>query len=463
MNNSLTDGSRSPGLTIWMLAWPIILDQTFNTMMQYIDSAMVGSLGAVATAAVGVNSSTIWLVNGIIYAFALAFGVLSARQIGSQDTKGVHHTVRQSLLAILALSVVVTTLMRSIAHSLPKWIGVEPSVAPQAGTYMAIIASAYPFSILFSFMANLIRSSGDTRSPLITNIIASVANIIGNTLLIYPTRQIHLWGKTTTLWGANLGVKGAALATAMATALSALILFSVFLAKSSPLRTPWRNVSWKVDWSTMKQIAVLGTPLALERATLNVGQVVLTMLVTRIGTIALAAHHLAITAESITYMPVSGFSMAATTLVAHSLGASNKDLARTFAQKSLRSGVLMMSVAGLFLYVFAPNLLGMLTKDQQVVVLGAKVLRIEAFAQPFFALSIVGSGILRGAGDTKWPFINSVIGMWGVRLLPASILILGFNKGLEAAWMCMVADLIIRGALNWRRYRIGSWVDAWRS
>ena len=164
-NNALLNGSRSPARTIWMLAWPVILDQSFNTMVQYVDSAMVGSLGPISTAVVGSNSSTIWLVHGLMYAFGAAFAVVAARQIGAGNTKAVQHTVRQALLAIVAFSIVVDHL--SCDHRLPfaPLIGVDSQVVPDADFYMSYIAAAYPFTILFAYMANLIRSSGDTRSP----------------------------------------------------------------------------------------------------------------------------------------------------------------------------------------------------------------------------------------------------------------------------------------------------------
>ncbi|MFA5569998.1 MAG: MATE family efflux transporter [Sphaerochaetaceae bacterium] len=457
----LLDQSHSPTKVIWLLAWPVVLDQLFTTLLQYVDSAMVGSLGAVATAAVGANSSTIWLVNGLMYSFGVAFGVLVARHIGAGEKEAVGHTIRQAFIAIIAFSVVVTTIMRSIAFKLPYIIGVDESVAHDAGLYMSYIALAYPFTILFAYMANLLRSSGDTQSPLISNIITNVANIIGNTLLIFPTREISLFGSTFTLYGADLGVQGAAIATAGSTVLSALILFSVFLFKDSPIKTRLIGVKWGFDWHIFKQVFRLGTPLALERATLNMGQVAMTMIVTRLGTVALASHHLAITAESLTYLPVSGFSIAATTLVAQSLGANNKPLARQFARSSLRGGIVLMSSAGVLLYLLSVNLIGLLTRDVSVITLGSKVLRIVAFAQPFFAMSIVIGGILRGAGDTRWPFIYSIIGMWGVRLIPAIILSFFFVLPLEVVWLCMVADLTVRGLLNYYRYHKGTWVHAW--
>jgi putative MATE family efflux protein len=431
-------------------------------MVQYVDSAMVGSLGAVATAAVAANSSTIWLVNGMMYAFGAAFAVLAARQIGAKNHEAVHHTVRQALLAVIALAVVLTSVMLRIAPVLPLWIGVEEAVAPDAIIYIRYVAASYPFMILFMFMTNLIRSSGDTRSPLISNIITNLANIIGNFLLIFPTREVVLFGKTVTIVGAGMGVQGAAIATASAMVLSSLILFGVLIFKEGPLRTPFKGVSWKIDWKLQRQVFRLGTPLALERATLSVGQIVLTILVTRIGTVSLAAHHLAITAESVTYMPVSGFSMAATTLVAQSLGAEKREMALEFARKCLRWGIILMSSTGVLMYLLSHQLMSFFTNDPAVIVLGSRVLRIEAFAQPFFAASIVIGGILRGAGDTRWPFINSLIGMWLVRLIPASILIIGFNYGLEAAWGCMVADLVVRGFLNYRRYHHNQWTTAWK-
>jgi putative MATE family efflux protein len=222
------------------------------------------------------------------------------------------------------------------------------------------------------------------------------------------------------------------------------------------------GVSWRIDWSLLNRVFKLGLPLALERATLNVGQIVLTVLVTRIGTTALAAHHLAITAETITFMPASGFSMAATALVAQSLGAKRKDLALDYAKRSLTWGIMLMSATGAIMFIFSRQLMSFFTSDVAVIALGSRVLRIEAFAEPFFAMSIVGSGILRGAGDTKWPFINSLIGMWIVRLIPATILIYFFNFGLETAWLCMVADLVVRGLLNFYRYKRGNWVDVWK-
>jgi len=458
---SLIDGSRSPNRTIWMLSWPVILDQTFQTLIQYIDTAMVGSLGPIATAAVAVNTSTIWLINGVMYSFGAAYSVIIARYIGAQEPENIKKSVKQAFLAIISLSVIITLLMSVVSRHLAVWLGVEQKVVSDAIDYMKVIAISYPFFITFVFLANMIRSSGDTKTPLISNIVTNFFNIIGNFLLIFPTRSVTFLSWEFTLYGADLGVKGAAIATLCSHIISATILLVIVLTKDSPIKVSLKHFSWRFDSMISRQVVKVGLPMALERITLSSGQIVLTSLVTTLGTVSLAAHHLAITAESITFMPVSGFSLASATLVAQSLGAKKREMAKDFARRTLTGGVILMSVTGTFMYIAATQLMGFFTNDVEVITLGARVLRIEAFAQPFFAMSIVIGGILRGAGDTKWPFIYSIIGMWFVRLLPAFVIITFFNGTLVVGWTCMVADLVVRGSLNFHRYKSGKWLDVW--
>ena len=460
---SLIDGTRSPNLVIFSLSWPVILDQTFHTLMGYVDTAMVGSLGAAATASIAVTASTMWLLMGIMYAFGSAYSILIARAIGAKDQEKITKGVQQSILAIVLLSFVITSLVRGISGQLPLWMGVEPHVAPMSSSYLRIVSYSFPFFITFVFFSNIIRTSGDTKTPLISNVFTNILNVIGNFFLIFPSRVIHIARQPIELWGADLGVEGAAIATLISRIVSALILLTVMLFRENAIRIRFRGFLFHFEKAYSRQVFTIALPMAAERATLSTGQIVLTGLASSLGTASLAAHHLAITAESITFMPVSGFSLAAATLVAQSLGAGKKEMARDFARRVLTGGILLMSLTGVLLYIFSYHLLGLFTPDEQVILLGGRVLRIEAFAQPFFAMSIVISGILRGAGDTRWPFIYSVIGMWGVRLLPAFIMVTFFGGSLMVLWVCMVADLVVRGLLNFYRYRTGSWIEFWEN
>jgi putative MATE family efflux protein len=303
----------------------------------------------------------------------------------------------------------------------------------------------------------VLRVAGDTRTPLFFNVLTNLINVVLNFLMIYDTREITVFGRTFTMWGAGWGVKGAAIATAISIAISGSMLLSRLFKKDYPIRISVKG-DYKPDFSVIKSALKLATPAALERITISSGQILMTTLITNLGTTALAANYLAITAEGMSYLPAYGFNVAATTLTAQSLGAENKEAAKRFAKRCVIFGIAMMSFMGVIMYFGAEFLISIFTPVTAVILLGASVLRVEAFAQPFFAASIICGGILRGAGDTKWPFYISIVGMWGVRIVTAYILAYPLGMGLMGAWIGMVADLFTRGVLSLIRYRSMKWL-----
>ena len=211
----------------------------------------------------------------------------------------------------------------------------------------------------------------------------------------------------------------------------------------------------------MKQVIRLAAPAAFERAVLSGGQIIITGLATGLGNAALAAHQLANTTESICYLPANGFSVASTTLVAQSLGADEKGLAKEYAEGCIRYSVIVMIFTAALMYLFAPQMMGIFIRDSAVIGMGVLVLRIQAFVEPCVALSTVIPGILKGAGDTKWPFYISVIGMWIVRIPLAWIVIRFFDAGLVGIWIPMAIDWLVRMAICLVQYRRGNWLHLW--
>jgi len=301
---------------------------------------------------------------------------------------------------------------------------------------------------------------GDTKTPLKFNILTNLINVCGNFLLIYPTRQLTVFGVTFTMPGAGWGVAGAAAATVTATAFSAICLLSVLFVRKGPLQISLKD-SYRPRPDILKQAVHLGVPTFLERATVAVGQIAATAMISGLGTVALAANQLALTGESICYMPIFGFSIAATTLVAQNLGAGDKE--RAFKQGAWCTwiSVAVIFTAGVIQFILSEQIIDLFSNDPAVIALGGKMLRIEAFAESFFAITTVLSGVLRGAGDTKWPFYISLLGMWCLRIPVAYALIHVFGWGLEAIWVCMALDLAVRSALGlWRFYR-KKWLAVW--
>ena len=458
---NLLDRSIPTWKLVLMLAWPSIIEQLLHTAVNYVDTAMVGSIGTYATAAIGVCTSTIFLLMGVMNATGLGFSVMVARKIGEGNHEEARTILRQSMLAVVAVGLGLTLLVELIlAPNLPRWMGAEPDVLPHAITYFRVIGANYLLNTGMIMATNMLRCMGDTKTPLKFNILTNLVNVVGNFLLIYPTRQLTVAGLTFTMPGAGLGVAGAAAATALATAFSAVCLLSVLFLRKGPLQISLRD-DYKPRPDIIKQAFHLGVPSFLERAVISGGQIVSTAMISGLGTAALAAHQLANSGESLCYMPIFGFSIAATTLVAQNLGAGDKERAFKQGAWSTWMSVAVMCTASAIMFALAPNIIDLFSNDASVIALGGRVLRIEAFAEPFFAIATVIAGVLRGAGDTRWPFYISLAGMWLMRVPIAFVLIHLFGWGLEAIWVGMAVDLFVRGVLClWRFYK-RTWVHVW--
>ena len=457
----LLDKSIPSWKLILLLAWPTIIEQILHTAVNYVDTAMVGSIGTYATAAIGVCTSTIMLLMGVMNIAGIGFSVTVARRIGEGDHEAARTTMRQAMLSVVFIGLSLTALVELIlAPNLPRWMGADAEVLPYSVMYFRIIGLGYVFNTAMMVSGAILRCMGDTKTPLKFNILTNLINVCGNFLLIYPTRQLTVLGVTFTMPGAGWGVAGAAAATVTATAFSACCLASTLFLRKGPLQ-----ISLKDDYRPRKDILLqafrLGVPSFFERATISLGQIVSTAMITGLGTSAIAAHQLANTGESLCYMPIFGFSIAATTLVAQNLGAGDKERARQQGSWCIGMAVCVMCCTSGLMFALAPQIIDIFSNDPQVIALGSQVLRIEALAEPFFAIASVVSGILRGAGDTKWPFYISLAGMWLLRVPVAFVLINGFGWSLHAVWVGMALDLILRGLISLWRFRKGGWMHVW--
>ncbi len=453
------DQSISTKKIIFLLAWPTVLEQMLQTLVGYVDTAMVGSIGVDATAAVAVNTSIIWMIHGLIMGLGVGVSVLVANAIGRKDAEEAKEIIRQGVLLMGICAVVLVLLIELIlAPNLAGWLGAEEKLHRPAKVYFQIVGAAMPFQILLMVCGSIIRSSGDTRSPMFYNLLNNLVNIVGNFLFIYPSRTVELFGHEIRLWGADMGVAGAALGTALAAAVSGLAMGSYLLNKKYETAISLRD-KFRWDSAQIKRILILAAPAASERLVLSSGQMVITGLATGLGTSALAAHQLANTAESICYMPVSGFGVAGTTLVAQSLGGGEKETAGQYAKLCLRYSVMVMSVCATLMFIFAPQLMGLFIADRLVIAMGVQVLRIQAFAEPCLAIASVSAGLLRGAGDTKWPFYIAVAGMWIVRISLAVLMIKGFHFGLVGIWIPMAVDWVVRTIVSLRHMKGDKWLE----
>ena len=439
------------------LSWPAIVQQLMLTLVQYIDTAMVGSLGPNATASVGVVSSSVWLFNGLLGAAATGFAVQVAQHIGARETERARNVVRESMLFSLLFGVFMGSAAAALSFSLPGLLGAEEAIRPDASAYFLIVGCSMPFLMAINLMSSLLRCMGDTRTPMLFNITLNIFNTIFNFLLIYEPREASVFGLRVFLPGAGLGVPGAALGSALASLLVALLFLRRFLSRDFPLRISLRD-RFRFTRDCLSAMIRIAIPQAMAHTASCGAQIAVTVIVAGLGTQAVAANSLAVTAEALCYQPGYGVSTAATTLVGQSIGAGRRDLAVRFARVSTLLGMAIMTGTGLLMFLFAEPLIGMFTPDADVMRLGASVLRIEAFTEPLFAASIVASGAFSGAGDTKWSFAANLLSMWGIRL-PIALLLIG-SLGLTGMWIAMACELSIKGLVFLWRLRSEKWLDS---
>lgn len=412
------------------LSIPSILAQITSVLMFFIDASMVGHLGAGPSASIGLVESTTWLFGSITSAASMGFSVQVAHFIGANDFMKARQVFRHALIATTILSLFVVLIAAAIARPLPYWLGGGEDIAGDASLYFFIFALAVPFFQLSNLSGAMLKCSGDMRIPSIMSVMMCILDVAFNYLFIFIFK---------------LGVMGAAIGTALAIFIGAIsqAYFAIFRNNILNLKQDHGNFKW--IWEYIRNALKIGSPMALQSILMGGAQIISTIIVAPLGNIAIAANTFAITAESLCYMPGYGIGDAATTLVGQSTGARRLDICKSFAWMTIGTGMIIMALMGLLMYIWAPELMGLLTPIEEIRTLGAQCLRIEAFAEPMFAAAIISYSVCIGAGDTLKPALINLFSMWCIRLTLAAYL--AKDYGLKGVWTAMAIELSLRGTL----------------
>lgn len=427
------------------LSIPSMLAQISTVMMFFIDASMVGHLGAEASASIGLIESTTWLVGSLLSAAATGFSVQVAHFIGTNDFVKARQVFRHALICGLAFSVFLSLIGVGIHSHLPYWLGGGADIASASSGYFLIYSLVLPFVYLYHTSEMMLKSAGNMHTPSVMAVLVCICDVIFNYIFIYICK---------------LGVVGAAMGTALAYICISLPNLYLSACKNRMLNLRQDHVRFHWVKEYVQRACKISIPIAIQNILMSGAQIVSTMIVAPLGNIAIAAHSFAITAESLCYMPGYGIGDAATTLVGQTHGAGRIDLCKNFAYMTVGLGMLVMALMGVIMYVFAPEMIGVLSPVEAIRQLGTTCLRIEAFAEPFFAASIVTYCVCVGAGDTFKPAAINLGTMWLVRLTLAY----GLSKsyGLEGVWIAMATELTFRGVLFLIRLFRGSWMKSFQ-
>lgn len=435
---------------IMALAWPTMIEQMMHTAVQYIDTAMVGSLGVEATAAVGATTTVNWLVGSTISAISVGFLAYIAKAIGEKDEKKTKKAVAQAFFMVILVGLLSTVITLSLSGYIPRWMRVDPAIERTASIYFFILYAPMLFRTSSIIFGTVLRASGDAKTPMRVGILVNIINVVMNFLLIYPTREVL----GIMIPGAGMGVVGAALASSISFVFGGIYMaVAVFTHKTiSPV-----GESFLPDWSVLSPCLRVAAPNMVQRFGTSLGYVVFASMINSLGGIATAAHTIANTVESAFYIPGYGMQSAAATLAGNAYGARDKEGLKELSRIFIPIEIALMTLSGALLFIFSEPLVSLFSDNSEVIRLGSVVLKMVALSEPFYGFSIIIEGFMQGVGKTKLPFVFNICGMWGVRIVGTFICTQILTMTLVSAWGAMIAHNLLLFILFLIAYKKGLW------
>ncbi len=443
----LIDESNLIGSVI-RLAWPVVVQQVSFSMVQLVDTALVGHLGEDALAGVRVAGQIFWFSQAGMVAVGIGSTAIIARRVGAGQPEEASRTLRNAMIMAFLWGVSMGLLMWFIGGWGVGMLGAEPEAKHQGTVFLKAAAVGMPFwSLIYAGNASL-QGAGDTRMPMIIGILINIANVLIAYALIngpgpFPKLDVL---------GSGAGFSGAAI-------IGGVLVLLVLTFGGRVIRwSPWEAL--RFDAADARRVLDVGIPAGLEQIQFNVAFMIYTRIIASLGTAALAAHGVTLAIQSLTFNVGFALSVATTALVGQSLGARRPDLAEKSTYLTMRYSLLFMCALGVVMMVLGSQITGVFVggKDaDEVIDIGTKLLFIFAFAMPGLAISLSLGGALRGAGDTRAVLAIMAGTTWIVRLVPAYLLAITFGLGVPGAWMAAIMDINTRAALMWLRFRMGRW------
>lgn len=454
MKRNQEDRDRGMLTVIWALAWPTMLEQLMQTAVQYIDTAMVGTLGTQATAAVGATSTVNWLVGSTISAMGVGFLSYISKAFGAGETEHAKRATAQAVATTVAVGMIFTLLTVSVSGYVPVWMQVDEGIQQLASRYFLVLYIPMLPRTASIIFGTVLRAAGDTKTPMKIGLAVNLINVVLNFLLIYPARSVSVFSLELPVWGAGLGVIGAAAASAVAFTVGGVCI--TYVLWNHPAVTP-RGQKFSPDMQILRPCMQVALPNMMQRFGTSLGYVAFASMINSLGEVATAAHTIANTVESAFYIPGYGMQTAAATLAGNAYGAKDERRMKSLAAMFIPLEIALMIGSGACLFLAAPGLMRIFSDSDTVISLGATVLRMVAVSEPFYGFSIIIEGFLMGVGRTKLPFLYNVTGMWLVRIVGTFLCtqLLGF--GLISAWACMIGHNLLLFVLFFITYRRGTW------
>jgi putative MATE family efflux protein len=433
------------------IAWPVLTELLLGTLFGMIDMIMLGrikdtAVAAASVAAVGITNQPLFIGLSLVQALNIGGTAMVARYIGSKKLDKVENTVKHIILLnqiflVLPLSIIGLVFTQEIM----AFMGAQSDTLLVGVNYFRAIVVGFIFQSFNFSLSAVLRGAGDTKTPMKVNLKANFINIFGNAVLIYGLIGFPA-----------LGVTGAGVSTAVSNIIATVLLCRRILSGKCMLKFNLKS-RFKFDKNIMSNLIKIGIPASLEQVAMRIGMMIFIKVVAGLGTITFAAHQICLSILGLSFTPGQAFGIAASSLVGRSLGEGKLDKADEYGKEARRIGSIISSIMAIILFVFGPQLVGLYSRDPEIIRKASTALKIIAVVQPFQSSQLILAGALRGAGDTVWPLVSAFIGVIGVRIALAYILVTKLGLGLSGAWVAVFVDQFVRWLLISLRYRTGKW------
>jgi len=447
---AITD--KEMALKAFDLAWPAAAEAFLQTAIRMVTSSLLGNIPVIAALAVsasGLADRVTRLSWGFFAMISAGATVMVARSIGAGNQERANRFAAQGILLGSILVAIVTVLLILFPEQLINGLynrdgAMAKEMVDLAIDYLRLTAWGVPMMSINQIVGAIMRGAGNTRVTMVTNTSANIVNAALGYILIYGN------------FGAPaLGITGAAVATVISQGVGGLMALIIFFRFQSSLRIGPGD--FRIAWREAKEVLAIGIPAGSEQVLNQIGNIFLTGFIGSMGAVQLAAHTQGITAESISFMPAMGFSVAITTLVGMSVGVGSVQLSERYVRVMQKWNLIITAFTAAILILIPRQLFALLTSDQEVISLGAVYLVMMGFCQFPQQLSWVYNGALRGAGDARATMLIRLFGLWIVRIPLAFLLGGHFGLGIIGVWWAMAAEMVIGFILSYSRYRTGIW------
>ncbi len=441
----IPESAADVGRAVNSLAWPIIIENLFQTALGTANMAMVGRLGAAAVAGIGTSTQLMMVLQASIAALTTGTTVLVARVTGAGRPEEAGSVAKQSLSLGVVASIIFGAIGLLFSAPIVRALGAEDDVVVQGASYLGIVTGASIFLVTMLVCSAALRGRGDTRTPMKVTGTINLINIAVSYVLIFGRFGFPAMGVAGAAWGSTI-------ARAVG---SVVLLYVLFTGRHGLTIRGWAG--WGINPNMISRLLRLGLPSMGEQLFVSGGNLLYGVVAISLGTVVYATQRITFQAISIAFQPGMGFALGATAMVSQCLGARRADLADRAAHHATLMAVLWMTGAGATMALFGRQVMGLFTNEPEMIALGSQALFVLAVSQPFQAIAQVTAGSLRGAGDTRFPMLSSFLGVWLFRL-PFSYLfgpVLGW--GLSGIYIANSLDGAARAIATTLRYRTGRW------